>query len=350
MSIRPTSRRQAGLTLAELMVAVVISMLLLTGVISVFVANKRTYQVQDALARVQENARFVVQAMVSDIRNAGYFGCNTNLFRENPGQVRNTLNGGAGSYVFGFARGVDGFEATGSTWAPILDPSIAGAASPPIPGNDVITLRRAEGIGARVLKNNDTSSSTLVAPHADIDQFDIAMISDCSQATIFQVTDVQTTSPTITTVVHNTGNVTEGPGNADQSLGAPYINADLVRVLTRSYYVAPGMAGEPALWRIDNGGTPVELVEGVEQLQITYGVDTNGDRSVDVYRAANQVNAANDWPNVLSVQLSLVVRSGQDNVSDTPQTYQFQNAAVVAADNRLRQVFTATVAVRNNVR
>lgn len=340
-------KQQAGLTLAELMIALVISMLLMTGVISVFVANKQTYLVQDALARVQENARFAVQAMVSDIRSAGYFGCNTALFRENPGNIRNTLNGasGAGGYLYSFSRGVDGFEAGSGSWAPVLDPVIA--AENPSPGSDIITVRRATGAGARVLKNNDTSASTLVSPYADIEQFDIAMVSDCSQATIFQVTDVQTVAAATSTVVHNTGSVTQGPGNASQELGSDYVNADLVRILTRSYFVAPGTGGEPALYRMDNGGRAVELVEGVEQLQVLYGVDTSGNRNVDVYQTADAVA---NWANVMSVQVSMVVRSPQDNVTDTPQTYQFQGAAVTAGDNRLRQVFSATVAMRNNVR
>ena len=49
-----------------------------------------------------------------------------------------------------------------------------------------------------------------------------------------------------------------------------------------------------------------ELAEGIEDMQITYGVDTNNDKAVDQYVTANAVA---DWATVLSVRISLLLAS-----------------------------------------
>ncbi|MQM39532.1 hypothetical protein KBTX_03561 [wastewater metagenome] len=65
-------RRQQGLTLIELMIALVLGLMLSAGAVQLFIANKQSYRLQDALARVQENGRFAVHRLSRDIRMAGY--------------------------------------------------------------------------------------------------------------------------------------------------------------------------------------------------------------------------------------------------------------------------------------
>ncbi len=65
-------QHQRGLSLVELMVALVISLFLTAGVIQLFIGSKQTYRLYDALSRIQENGRFALQAMARDIRMAGY--------------------------------------------------------------------------------------------------------------------------------------------------------------------------------------------------------------------------------------------------------------------------------------
>ena len=63
-----------------------------------------------------------------------------------------------------------------------------------------------------------------------------------------------------------------------------------------------------SLWRVLGSNTPEELVEGVQALQIVYGEDTDADRIVNNYVAANAVT---NWANIVSVSVSLLVRSEQ---------------------------------------
>ena len=98
-----------------------------------------------------------------------------------------------------------------------------------------------------------------------------------------------------------------------------------------------------------NGGQEFELVEGVEDMQITYGEDTDGDRTADAYRDADSVF---DWSAVVSARIHLLVRSKDNNLSDAPMDYVFNGATVAGSslptsDRYLRREFTATVTVRN---
>jgi len=64
--------RQWGLTLIEIMVALLIGAFLLAGVIQIFIVNKQTYRVQENLSRMQENGRFAMDYLSRYVRLAGY--------------------------------------------------------------------------------------------------------------------------------------------------------------------------------------------------------------------------------------------------------------------------------------
>jgi len=54
-----------------------------------------------------------------------------------------------------------------------------------------------------------------------------------------------------------------------------------------------------------NGAAPVALVTGVQRMTITYGLDTDGDGTVNQYVTASAITAAN-WSNVKSMRVTLV--------------------------------------------
>lgn len=71
------SRSQQGLGLLELLVAMVIGLIVVGGSIQLFSSSKRSYRVQEATARIQENARFAMVFMGQQIRMAGFRGLDT---------------------------------------------------------------------------------------------------------------------------------------------------------------------------------------------------------------------------------------------------------------------------------
>ncbi|ARU27615.1 hypothetical protein CBR65_09340 [Cellvibrio sp. PSBB006] len=68
-------RKQAGLSLIELMIAITLGLILMAGVIQVFLSSRVTFATQQAMSRVQETGRLAVEFMARDIRMAGYMGC-----------------------------------------------------------------------------------------------------------------------------------------------------------------------------------------------------------------------------------------------------------------------------------
>lgn len=81
------ARRQCGLSLVEIMVALVISLFLTAGVIQLFIGSKQTYRFHDALSRLQENGRLALDTMAADIRMAGFGYPNNDAIQDNAGVI-----------------------------------------------------------------------------------------------------------------------------------------------------------------------------------------------------------------------------------------------------------------------
>jgi type IV pilus assembly protein PilW len=313
MNTNATSQR--GLTLVEIMIALTISLLLIAGTIQIWVNTKQTYRVGDALSRIQENGRFAIEFMAHDLRMAGNWGC------AKPDVVKNNLNNAGGvNFGGGALAGMDG---------------AAGAA-------DSITVRGAFGAGIKVQPPFMTSlSSDVQIPAGNkFKQNDIVLVSDCASADLFQATN---TNPGMGQLARNAG--AGSPGNAVNELQKLYKgNATVYEARQITYSVGVGADGQPTLFRSVNGKPAEEVAGGVENMQITYGEDTSGDGASDYYVDAANVKDMND---VVSVRVSLLLRSGDDNLATKKQTYKFNGQTTVAPDRRLRHVFTTTVLLRN---
>src|SRR5690554_4826207 len=74
---------QKGLTLVELMVAMVLGLVVIGGAISLTLANRQSYRTNEGLSQVQESARTAFELLARDLRQAGVSGC------DNEGQVAN---------------------------------------------------------------------------------------------------------------------------------------------------------------------------------------------------------------------------------------------------------------------
>ena len=65
-------RRQGGLTLVELMIAMLLTILLLGSVLLIHISGRATFLDAEQMSRIQENIRFASDYMIRDIRNAGF--------------------------------------------------------------------------------------------------------------------------------------------------------------------------------------------------------------------------------------------------------------------------------------
>jgi type IV pilus assembly protein PilW len=308
-------KSQHGVTLIELMVAITISLFLLGGVIQIFASNKQVYRVQDASARIQESGRFALHFLTRDIRMADFWGCMGGF-----PDVNNHVNPGAGNPFDGMTGGIAGSDNTG------------------LNGSDVLDLFGGFGNGITITGNNVMAASFSIPADTviDIEQFDYMLVTDCTKADLSQRTNINNLNAA---VVGNTGVGT--PGNATRP-GIGYQQSDgatLFEFRGTTYSLATGSGGtETSLYRTINGGTPVELVEGVEDMQILYGEDSiDGDESADRYLPAG--TAGLDMDRVVSIRITLTIRSAEDNVNINQNN----------GDYRLRRTFTSTTTIRNRV-
>lgn len=338
---------QRGFSVVELMVAMAVSLLLLAGVLAIFDNSRHSYETTQRLSRVQDTGRFALDRLVFDIQRAGFVGC-----ARVPTYIGSSLNNPNDLFWNFMAGAVQGSQATGAgAWTPALHAWLVN----PTSMSDVLAIRvpsrAAEPI--RITANMAATNSALQVQNAAnvIQTGDVALAYSCEGQAYFHVTAANAAS-----ITHSiTGAV---PGNASDALAYRFrANAEVVPIETVVYYVRPSTAdpNTNSLWRaVWRRGPPAglqqeELVEGVEQMQILYGFDNNGDQIVDNYVTANLVT---DWTGVYSVRVALLVRSLEQYGMDLDQQpYQLLDVAVPAAnDRRIRQVFTATATLRNRIR
>jgi len=342
------SRKIRGMTLVELMVSITIGLIILAAVSTLFVNSKRTYTAQDRQARLQENARFAMQFIIKDIRLVGYYGCLSDI---NTDTVHSTLNGTG--FQFDTQTPIEGLENAAGSWYPSGNTSLPTGINA---GTDAITLRMADVSSAVSLSNPMPQPSAIlqVTSITGVNPNDIIMISDCSSADLTQVT---ATNGSALTIQHNAGAGTN-PGNMNGKAGdlsksyAP--PTSIMKFITRRYYISNNPNGIPSLYRDDNLGTPLELVEGIESLQILYGKDTNGDKIPDVYlkAGASGLQTATDWLSVKSVRIGIIARTVNTKDTDIDSAaYDVDGDGstdfTAPGDHNKRRVFQTTVVLRN---
>ncbi len=372
-------RPNAGFSLVELMVAMVISLIVLAAVSSVMVTTKKTNTAQTAQARMQDNARIALQIIAYDIRQSGYFGCSTG---NGSNSFSNDLNttGTPHDPSLNVTIGIDGANA-GDT---AMSPSSLGEAVPTgaDSNSDVIALRYADGANGITVQTpymTQASSELHVSTNSGLSANDIVMVTDCNGGDLFQITNINS-SGSQSSLVHNGGN--GAPGNSSGKLSRTYSgDAHIARFIANTYFIKDNAQGQPSLYRksLSTGaGDTQELVEGIEQMRILYGVDGSSpsDGKVDCYIPAGakcgaaDLSTAAGWSKVYSVRIGLLARTLANNTVNGDKssasgntaeldsnTYDFfgdgmytVNASTLStADRRYqRHIFRTTVMVHNH--
>jgi type IV pilus assembly protein PilW len=315
------------MTLVEIMIALLIGAFLVGGIIQLFLNSKQSYRMTEGQSRLQENARFAIDLISQDIRMAGFRGCNS---QSNLTSQLNTPT----SFLYNFNIPLQGFESTSSTaWTPAIDASI----TTPDGGSDVITIRKAEGDGSIITAHANGAANLTLASTTNLSTDMTVIASDCTATDAFQITSISGN-----VVSHNT-TASPAPGNATQPLSKSYIGGQVYPINTISYYVRAN-----SLYRRIGSSASQELIEGVEQMQILYGEDTDAtpDGTPNYYVSANSVVS---MAKVVSIRISLLLRTIDVNLASTFQKYKYNGADITAGDRRIRQVFNTTIAVRNRL-
>lgn len=340
--------RIKGFTLVELMVGLAVGLFVSLAAISVFVSTRTLQTVASAETRMSENARLAMELLEKDFRSAGFSGCRA-LLADAPVSLLTP-----GNLLFldtaSDPAGIRGSHGSAGIFTPSLNSSLAALI--PNSNSDLISVRvpiEPMSLGLSSPMSSSTGDPQVGSNTAGnmIVRTDIVLIANCKGAAIFQVT---ADNPGITgALAHIVGGIFD-PGNASNDLKQIFRGDSAVyRLQTHHYYVAPGShSGTNSIWRLifpdpSNGEIPEEIVQGIDRMLITYGVD-NGDQSIKKYVQADEIS---DWRNVISVRIQLLITTVRDGISLGSQVASFAGGTVVATDHRLRTQVTQVVTLRN---
>lgn len=309
------------------MIALALGALILLALTLAFSRNTGNQSELERTTRRMESARFALDMLTEDVLHAGYYGeINPDMLSptsSNPDPcATSTANlgwatppGPANPTVPPAVRGIDAGEALGC-----LENRLAGT--------EAITLRHL-----------DTGTPIAVASMVAGNLY--VQTTRCSQ----DVTQMIASATAADFVLRN--------------LACDAVIDSVRRYVQRTYYVADcndcaAGDGIPTLKRIEliDGALRVtSLAEGIENLQLEYGVDTNGDGRPDQFVLAAGITGVAPllWQNVVATRIHVLARNTQRSPGYTdPRTYVLGPAVSVApADDFKRTLSTTTVRLVN---
>ena len=370
---------QVGITVVEFMVALLLGTLLLGGVLQVYLSTKRTYTVTEGLSRLQENTRNSLEFLAKDIRMAGYVPCGqatqiTSVVATD-GDLTPLWLGLFDTPVLGFEGGVSAF--------PTELPNAGNAVGERIANSDALVVLRSGANVASVALHDVPNNQIILQRDMGanwVDDGSLMTICNATNAALFQA-GVISDDASGTTISLNTSGV--APGNCTDALGSPapitcignqtgnnYTFGDdslISDYKAVAYYVRVSPNGDGSslyreYLRVENdAGTPTaktvseEILEGVESMQVQYGVDTSGNDGVaNQYFDADQITTA-QWGSVVTIRVGLLMTSpnGVNQNVDT-RIYNIAGTQIgpggdfnYAQDTRARYATNLTISLRN---
>jgi type IV pilus assembly protein PilW len=321
----PSSRAEAGLTLIELMISLGIGSFLLAGAVTVFMQCRTTLRVTESVSRLQENGRVVLAALEPDLRMARYWGLTTRASK-----IANRAPLGAPNGI--------GDDTCGVNWLIDLD-------------HFVQATDNAYGFACAAFSAAVPNADSLVVRHAGEDS--IAPAALVGKRMYLQ-----------------TGRFQEGRIFNHGALPAGFTasSSETHALVVNGYYVNRDSslgASIPGLRRktLRNNGTIAdeEVMAGVEDMQVQFGVDTDVagavDRgSIDRYVDADDAILAAGGPGylpdaeILAVRIWLRLRAErpENGFSDTAAYVYGNRSAGPFNDGLRRLVVSKTIHLRNS--
>jgi len=275
----PRRRAASGFTLVELMISVAISLLVLSGLVSLFVAQTGHRTSIDQTARLLDNGRYAIEVLSDDLRHAGYYGEFDPSGLAAPAVLPDPCATSVADIAAALAVHVQAVNNASPMTRPSCVPEVTS-------GTDIVIVRRVDPTPVPVASlNGGNTTRFLQASLCETDTETVALATSPGDFTLRKK------------------NCTAGNF------------ADVRAYTTNIYFVAPNNApadGVSTLKRVELNATGawtiVALVEGVEAMQVDYGLDTNGDGEPDAWQDCAACTGA-DWRNAMAARLHLLVRS-----------------------------------------
>lgn len=337
----PRLHRQSGFSLVEVMIGSIIGLLILMGVVMVYLSGSRTAATTEALSRVQESGRFGMHFLARDIRNAGF----KRACQNDVNILLDEANAAYSEDLFNLDDALLGWNDSAGTFAANIADYVRG---------DVLLIKTASRVSDVSASGKTPANAAVINTNpqkSGIDAGTIMFVGDSESCDIFQ----KGNNANANGLGRGAGAGGNDPGNKNpggNNFSKAYDDSMQIFLFDSTiYYIGAGLDGQPALKRVSfstgTAGTPEELVNGIDDMQLLYGEDTDGDQSVDNYVAAGAVT---DWEDVVAIQVNLLASSLAAGVIDEAQALPAPWAGLAdPGDGRLRRVFSSTVGIRNRL-
>ncbi|MFK7892802.1 MAG: PilW family protein [Granulosicoccus sp.] len=361
-----------GFSLVELLVATAVGLVLLSGMFTVLQGNLRSSDLNSSMSDIQESARFAMNRLADSIRMSGFQGC----LDVNSGAAVVLSNDKPTINLSDTAAYASVISADNS-WNPAPPNGFSTGNHTAVPGTHALVLQYGDPATYPLFEQLSSggipdpngpvvvdTSPGISARNFDLVAGDFALISNCSYANIFQITSVA--------INGNTASIGHDASlNETSALGYGFGDASsiretrVMRFVSNVFYVGDtGLTNDAgnsitALYQqslpygdvVNN--PPVELIRGVENLRISFGVRT-GSESMTYMQPDDPVF---DPAMVASIRLGLLMSSYDTILQDNDtNTYVLAGQAVTkpgasdvthAGDKRYRLAFNTTIKIRN---
>lgn len=335
--MNPTKHKQGGLSLPELMVAILLGTIVTTAVIGMYLSTSRNFSQDERYALMQENGRYAIRVLAEDLTMADFWGKVTA-----PDNIKNTagltVSGNCGA---GTPAGGDGIDML---------------------GNQTAANR------ALLYNNNHTGGTSHFTPCSEISSVQRAATDLLVVKRVKGMSETGLSSGVLRLRVSgangelaNTG--TPGAGETDW-VYMPRI------YFIRTYWETPGDGipslcrmdavndSGPAMGKLDNpddgSGTADDvncIAEGIEDLHIQFGIDTDNDGVANQYKSSPSLA---EMEQAVSARVFVLARtSARDPYFEDSKSFTLGDVSLIQGDltgvNYYRRVFTTTVMLRNLV-
>jgi type IV pilus assembly protein PilW len=299
--------RQRGVSIIELMVAMALGLFLLFALVEILINGKQSFGSANNLSRLQENGRIATDLVVSDLKRAGYIGGNSDV------------------------------------------PRISGTTPPVNPDtNCPASTDWGRMIEQPIFGKNDTRDNYDCVPAASYLRGDILVVRHA--APWVETGALAANRYYLRSSLFN-GRTFIGSAEDDDVNEVEETPNSVREMQAHGYFVGPsgrtcnGVA-VPSLFRVSlsPAGLPErkELLPGVENFQVQYGIDNQ-------YLNADDIALA-DWPDVVTVRIWLLVRSecSESGYVDK-RTIVMGDDDYVVDDSFRRQLYSSVVMIRNEI-
>ena len=335
---RPAFRAyEIGLSLVELMIAMVLGLLLIAAVTSLSLNATRSHRSMNRASEQIENGRYAFNLLKEDLEHAGFFGALASSIAKLglPTALPDPCDATLASFAAGIMYPVVGYSTSPGTCNLEL-----------VQDTSVLVIRRTE---TKVYVWEQSCNDWVWKDPDNV------VVCNAERKPGAGYVYLQTIPDSYAFGIRNGETNSFDPGLNILKIGDN--PADIRRFLIHIYYIRPWSSisgdGIPTLVRVTLSknsnspkmSSPEPIIEGIENMQIQFGIDSSGDGSPDTsYKLPENVT---EWSNVVSLKVNLLARSIDQDFGFPPDSkdYNLGNKIVTPGGYYKRHVYSQVIRI-----